>query len=121
MVYVNTFNAFIGLGLILVISVFIIFVAYLWIQNLESKAQEQVAEEFSKHVCNCLTVISDNGRELVVMNVNCLYVENLLVQAGDEYYSSPQTLYYEDFFLVDYVFKPRFYVVSYNNCTETLN
>lgn len=120
MVYVNTFNAFIGVGLIILISIFVVFVAYLWIQNLEEKAQEQVEEEFSKHVCNCFTIISDNGRELVLMNVNCLYVEDLLVQAGDEYYASPETLYYEDFFTIDYVFKPAYYVLNYNNCSETI-
>jgi hypothetical protein len=49
-----------------------------------------------------------------------LVVEDLVVRVGDEVFYSSELLYFEDFFIVDYDFKPPYYTVTYNNCSEVL-
>ncbi|MBN1923724.1 MAG: hypothetical protein JW791_03100 [Nanoarchaeota archaeon] len=121
MVYINSLNAFYGVGLILLLSTFVILVGYLWVNNLKEEIQVSLEEELESHVCNCLDIISDNDVQLVVMNVNCLYVENLSITAGNEVHTVEDTLYYEDFAVIEYDYQPLFFNFTYNNCTEYFN
>ena len=119
MVYINSFNAFVGVGMIVLLSLFIIFVAYLWIQNLQNKAADAVQNV--GYECNCLDVLSDNGETLLIMNVNCEFVENLFVVIENEVFRANNTLYYEDLFAADYNSASDNFVAIYNNCTEFFN
>ena len=110
-----------GVGLIILLSSFVIFVAYLWVNNLEKQANESIREELERNVCNCLGIISDNGSELVVMNVNCAYVENLSLRAGNNYYNTSSTLYFEDFAVISYESSFPFLIFTYNSCSEIIN
>lgn len=120
MVYVNSFNAIIGVGLIILLSAFIIFVGYLWVQNLQERADESIQEELTGKDCDCFDTISDNGDEAVFMNVKCDFVSDLIIVAGAEVFKFEKPLYYEEFVRVDYEFKPPYYTIIYNNCTQTL-
>lgn len=113
MVYINTFNAVFFLLMDIIIAGFVLLVAYLWIQNLEAKGTAQIYEQLNTHPCNCLTILSDNGAQLFVMNTNCGYVVNLTIN-GAVYNKS---LYNGDFVIYNYNNRSIF-TFNYNTCVE---
>ncbi len=106
--------------MIVLISFFVL-VSNAWVGKLESEARAELYADLESHVCGCLDIISDNNQEIVLMNVNCLFVENLTMINGDEVHEVSEVLYYEDFAVISYNFQPLFFTFNYNNCTEMIN
>lgn len=112
MVYINTFNAIFGVFLIILLSAFIIFVAFLWIDNLQGQVDESINEVSFE--CSCLDVISDTGNSLIIMNTNCLYVVNLTINGTP----INDSIYYEDFIVYSYTTETLFTFVYNTDCFE---
>ncbi|MDD4352878.1 MAG: hypothetical protein PHN56_00315 [Candidatus Nanoarchaeia archaeon] len=99
------------------VSMIVLYFIYMGLINSQKLVREQVQDEDYKSKCNCFQVAALNDNELILRNIMCDYVENLIVSWSDYEYYHNETIIKNDLIVIQHNSSIKEdYVLYYNDC-----
>ncbi|MDD2678448.1 MAG: hypothetical protein PHG04_03660 [Candidatus Nanoarchaeia archaeon] len=110
-------NEYILMIFFIVLSLIILFLIYGGFMASQESVQKLFEEEKYKSLCNCVQVASLNNQTMVLRNIGCDYVNDLLVVWPDYYYYHEETLELHELLIIEHnSFFKNEYSIFYNDC-----
>jgi len=99
------------------ISIIVLYLIYMGIMNSQKIVQEQVQEEEFKSNCECFQIAALNENEIILRNIMCDYIDNLIVSWPDYEYYYNETIVKNELVVIMHnsSFKED-YILHYNDC-----
>ncbi|PIU89234.1 hypothetical protein COX58_02060 [archaeon CG_4_10_14_0_2_um_filter_Archaea_38_6] len=106
-----------GVAIIVIINLFLIYTAYLWLVNIEARSQAEVKDAVNNW-CDCLEIVDDNGSRILVMNIKCPLLYNVSAKINNELILLRNTLLSDEIFEFHYENDSDNFTFYYNDCHE---